>query len=631
MRIFLFRQILLTLTLFLISEKGYSQVLIHDSVESFSVSNHLYYSIQNNCNINDIITLYKQGKMSHNIQGTNNLNLGISYNSYWICIPTQNISTREIGLELCIPNPNIQKINFYQLDSNYNIIKNYNAGTHLAFSSRPISNRNFIFPFSIESNTFNLLVLEIKIPNAYFFAPVLLNKAGNFEKEDTPIVYFYIVFISTMLFIIIIAIVLAIIFEEFLYLLYAAYILFSTLFILSIEGLDFELFYPTTPELAKTSNPVVFACIALLSLLYFTIYFFNSHNNNKFINMLINIWKLFIFVFFIGLCLMHFMDFEFGFYYQFDISFSEIFYLGFICVTWVMILIIIFYAIAKKMNNATLYFVSTLGLIIAVSYTLLFSITKIQRIYIPVNMMPISFSFEVILLSIVLIYRFRNTENQKKKLENELKKEQLLSAGYQITIQEKERSRIAKDLHDEIGSNLANLKMQLDQLDNKDPQTASKISSMLEVISITNKSLSAITYNLMPPSFNTTPFPSVLNTFFEKIKNNKSIYFEFYIHNYLQAFKKEDELIIYRILLELSHNIIKHSKANSASVQLIYTRNSVNIIAEDNGIGIENQKKGLGLESINSRVKYLEGTIEIDSTTSGTLISISIPYKSKQL
>jgi len=175
------------------------------------------------------------------------------------------------------------------------------------------------------------------------------------------------------------------------------------------------------------------------------------------------------------------------------------------------------------------------------------------------------------------------------------------------------------------------LKMQLDQLDNKDPQTASKISSMLEVISITNKSLSAITYNLMPPSFNTTPFPSVLNTFFEKIKNNKSIYFEFYIHNYLQAFKKEDELIIYRILLELSHNIIKHSKANSASVQLIYTRNSVNIIAEDNGIGIENQKKGLGLESINSRVKYLEGTIEIDSTTSGTLISISIPYKSKQL
>jgi signal transduction histidine kinase len=283
------------------------------------------------------------------------------------------------------------------------------------------------------------------------------------------------------------------------------------------------------------------------------------------------------------------------------------------------------------MNNATLYFVSTLGLIIAVSYTLLFSITKIQRIYIPVNMMPISFSFEVILLSIVLIYRFRNTENQKKKLENELKKEQLLSAGYQITIQEKERSRIAKDLHDEIGSNLANLKMQLDQLDNKDPQTASKISSMLEVISITNKSLSAITYNLMPPSFNTTPFPSVLNTFFEKIKNNKSIYFEFYIHNYLQAFKKEDELIIYRILLELSHNIIKHSKANSASVQLIYTRNSVNIIAEDNGIGIENQKKGLGLESINSRVKYLEGTIEIDSTTSGTLISISIPYKSKQL
>ena len=81
---------------------------------------------------------------------------------------------------------------------------------------------------------------------------------------------------------------------------------------------------------------------------------------------------------------------------------------------------------------------------------------------------------------------------------------------------------------------------------------------------------------------------------------------------------------------EALHNIVKHAHASEVLVA-ISCAEGLTISIIDNGIGIENQKKGLGLESINSRVKYLEGTIEIDSTTSGTLISISIPYKSKQL
>ena len=88
------------------------------------------------------------------------------------------------------------------------------------------------------------------------------------------------------------------------------------------------------------------------------------------------------------------------------------------------------------------------------------------------------------------------------------------------------------------------------------------------------------------------------------------------------------ETTVYRICQELINNTLKHSKADNVSLLLQIKNNILQITYEDNGIGFDTQKiqKGIGLNSLNNRIKMLEGTLEFDNnTTTGTTAFIRIP------
>ena len=86
--------------------------------------------------------------------------------------------------------------------------------------------------------------------------------------------------------------------------------------------------------------------------------------------------------------------------------------------------------------------------------------------------------------------------------------------------------------------------------------------------------------------------------------------------------------MIYRIILELTNNIIKHSQATEGTIQLIHYNNHVEIMVEDNGKGFNNTKvDGIGLSNVQSRVNFLQGNINIDTGNHGTTIMIRVPYK----
>lgn len=81
-------------------------------------------------------------------------------------------------------------------------------------------------------------------------------------------------------------------------------------------------------------------------------------------------------------------------------------------------------------------------------------------------------------------------------------------------------------------------------------------------------------------------------------------------------------------MMELTANILKHSHADEATVQLICYEKNMEIMLEDNGKGIQTNKNGgIGFRNIQSRVNYLHGEIRIDSSEHGTTIIIQIPFK----
>jgi signal transduction histidine kinase len=104
-------------------------------------------------------------------------------------------------------------------------------------------------------------------------------------------------------------------------------------------------------------------------------------------------------------------------------------------------------------------------------------------------------------------------------------------------------------------------------------------------------------------------------------------------HGLETRIEKSSEIIIYRIVQELLNNILKHSGATEAFVQLVKEDNRLNVVVEDNGKGFDTAiletSKGVGWSSIRSRVEYLKGHVEVNSNRDkGTLVNIEFNVSS---
>ncbi len=90
------------------------------------------------------------------------------------------------------------------------------------------------------------------------------------------------------------------------------------------------------------------------------------------------------------------------------------------------------------------------------------------------------------------------------------------------------------------------------------------------------------------------------------------------------------ELALYRAVLELMHNVVRHSRATKAVVQLVYHPDLLNVTVEDNGQGFTKKTtasdSGIGLKNVASRTEWLGGKMAIDSSAIGTTIRLDIPY-----
>ena len=240
------------------------------------------------------------------------------------------------------------------------------------------------------------------------------------------------------------------------------------------------------------------------------------------------------------------------------------------------------------------------------------------------NPIVLGLSTETFLLSFGFAYRFNLIKIDKEKLLIDLNEQQKSSAMQVLKIQENDRERIARDLHDDLGSNLAAIKMNLQKLKLTDFELSKKI---IQLVDKASESTRIIAHNLMPPEFGQTKIDDLLNIYLQQLSYENMCKFRFYSSGSDHHFNKPDELMIYRILMELANNILKHAQASEATIQLIYYENYLEIMAEDNGIGFsEKQNDGIGLKNIYSRVNYLKGKLKVDSGKSGTTIMIQIPY-----
>lgn len=204
-----------------------------------------------------------------------------------------------------------------------------------------------------------------------------------------------------------------------------------------------------------------------------------------------------------------------------------------------------------------------------------------------------------------------------------------------LDIQEKERQRIARDLHDSSLQNLAHLvhKIELSSMFiDQDP-----LRAKLELATV-NKNLKAIIDDIRNNIFNMRPmtFDDLgLKDCFERLfMNLKKSHPNFDFVSDIQEIKSKNDLVlmtIYRVVQECCMNAIKHSNGNKIFVSLNMIDSDCIITIKDNGIGfnvfeaLEKNERHYGLSIMSERIQLINGKIEFDSDENGTQISIAIP------
>ncbi|MCF2443839.1 sensor histidine kinase [Dyadobacter sp. CY345] len=224
---------------------------------------------------------------------------------------------------------------------------------------------------------------------------------------------------------------------------------------------------------------------------------------------------------------------------------------------------------------------------------------------------------------IVAFAAFLWLNNKKLRQKNAAIKEAMIQ-GQTI-----ERKRVAAELHDHLGGTLASLNWYLYGMDkNLLSDKEQKIyNSVHQMVGAAYREVRSLSHNLMPLELEENGLVTALHRLVGKLNENNSIKFTFNISGLENRLSKKVEFELYSIVLELTNNILKHSQANSASINLAENLKTINLSIIDNGSGMKNKANhGVGLGNVKSRVQSLMGKIKISTEENpGTKIEIEIP------
>jgi signal transduction histidine kinase len=209
-----------------------------------------------------------------------------------------------------------------------------------------------------------------------------------------------------------------------------------------------------------------------------------------------------------------------------------------------------------------------------------------------------------------------------------------------IAGQEKERRRIAREIHDGIGPLLSYSKLELDAFldeyeDHHKHAGEEKLVNIRQTLDSITNDLRDLSHHLIPRLLEEFGLFSAFNNLITRLNNSIKPNVEFYCNIGSEVrFDPDLELNLYRCGQELVNNVVKHAKASEILVQLIKHDHSIVLMVEDDGIGFEQlennpQNFGIGLTNIETRVRTFNGEFIIESRLNrGTTASIEIPLSS---
>jgi signal transduction histidine kinase len=545
-------------------------------------------------------------------------NPGITRSPWWIKTTLSNPGDETEQYFLVFNNPHIKHIEVYA-DGADSVL--FVMGVRLPFHDRLYQDRDFVMPFELKSGeSREVLVLADKAGETLLLEPQLLNEDDFWQKRTSENLLIGLL-VGWLSIIFLLAVFYAWELKELSALFYALYIISLLIWFISHWGLGFQFLWPENSDWAGKARPYLNLMTNIIFILVI-LNFFPPKANGKIIGRIL--WVI-VMVQIIILFLAFFeaeksVSIETKIVFMYFIFFASL----------LMTIMVLWYLIIQwqaKVPYAGFY-------LLGVLFMLFFNIIiQLHQLGVDISIPWFIFSFgsgfglmgETTLISIAFARKAASYKKEKEKLAREILVKERKVADQLIQVQEEERSRLARDLHDSIGGMLSSIYLKADIIEKLFSPSEEAIQ-LKQLIKQSIEEARGLSHNLTPPYLDELGLEKTLLNLVQSIREQNDVRVN-YFYNVTTPLTKPVELMLYRICSELLNNVIKHANAHEVLVQLKSDDNTLEITLEDDGIGIDNAKKnhGIGLKNIRERVDYLKGNLHMDSNENGTTIIIHFP------
>jgi len=213
-----------------------------------------------------------------------------------------------------------------------------------------------------------------------------------------------------------------------------------------------------------------------------------------------------------------------------------------------------------------------------------------------------------------------------------LESERLESGRMALSVQESERRRVARELHDEIGQTLTALLLQIEGLSPEVPEHAkAELEELRETARTGAEDVRRIAQRLRPEALEELGLQAALLALVTRLSDQSGISFERRIDRQLPL-SSDDELVIYRVAQEALTNVVRHSGAHNASLTLRNGAANVTLCVADDGAGItpDQLESSLGIRGMRERALLIGASLRIESSPgNGTSITLAVPIEER--
>lgn len=569
------------------------------------------------------LLLYRQGKFEPIAAG--GYNKGFTRSIFWLIYKNDRQVLKD-SLFVNIGHQHINRIDFYFVENDSLQLLGF-TGDHYPFKQRLVEASDFFFPIN-QQGTYLARIDKVNESLQLSFKALARSDALKTENNRKIVMA---TFTGMVLLLLLFSLYLYIISADKVYLFYTLYIATGWLWVLANAGYGFQYLWPNQSWFASKARPVFALAPLIFSNLFLVRYIGGVKSPG-----ILRVFKIINFS--LVFCVLAILWFpkegyqnNLWVYIQYLIPLLSTAYLLFVS----------FILIKSSLSG------SKLALFYITAFFTLFVFSILQSIFSLGGYsvfedffthfgLSVGFVAELSILTAGLVYRFNQYRIDREKLLLEINLRQIENTKMLMEVQQSERSQVANQLHDVVGSLLSAAKLNLSNLQEDRMQANAPSLVMLakteEAVSMLSEMVRNLSHALSPVMLEKVGFKTSLEKIIGIVNASGKINTQLVVI----GFEKYDAALslyytgLYGIIYELLNNAVKHSAAKDVLIQVSEYPDCFLLIAEDNGVGMPSETpektNSMGLAGIRSKVNYFKGSIAFDQNLpQGLIVTIEIP------